>query len=70
MIAFDDLVSYEVELRKCFATKPQNFLETQYERASEVKRECDPRAVPILYKRISLMQKVLLEELDKQNVLI
>jgi len=70
MIAFDDFEGYELELRESFAAKPQSFLETQYERASDVKKECDPIALPILYKRISLMQKVLLEELNRQNVLI
>lgn len=66
---FNDLELYEMEIRENYAGNSPDFLQRQYEIACSVKRECNQHALPIVHQRISLMQKIILEELDKQNIL-
>ena len=69
MSNLEDFEAYEKEVRDGYAGHTIDFLMKQYEISVDIKRECDPVALPIIFKRVSIMQKVLLEELDKQGYL-
>jgi hypothetical protein len=66
---FYDFEAYETAIRESYIDSSVDYLIEQYEIATHIKGECDPTALPTVYKRIGIMQKVILEELDKKGQL-